>query len=454
MTYSPTNLEPPIDETALKSAGRELCEAIQKKGFLAYWAGGAVRDRLLGHRLHDIDIATSARPEEILPLFERSILVGESFGVARVPFEDFWFEVATFRTEGRYLDGRHPESVSYSQNPETDALRRDFTLNALFYDPVRDETHDYVNGREDIEAKLIRCVGDPLERFREDRLRLLRAIRFAGEVDFHIEEKTWDALVAEAPNIHEISAERIRDEILRMLTQTRPSKSLGLMSDSGLLRELLPEIERMKGVEQPPEFHPEGDVFVHTLLMLDLMENPSEELALGVLFHDVGKPDTYEEADRIRFNHHDKLGAEIFARIADRLRLSNDRKETVRDLVADHMKFGAVRKMRPAKLKRFLRQEKFPLLLELHRLDCLGSHRDLDLHHFCLEQLAKIPEEELKPEPLLTGHDLIRMGYTPGPVFSRILTRVEDAQLEGKLQTHEDALAFVKARFPIEREEP
>ena len=453
MDPSPLRSEPPIDEAALQSAGRKLCTTLQERGFTAYWAGGAVRDRLLSIPLHDIDIATSARPEEVTRGFENAVLVGQSFGVVRVPLEGFWFEVATFRTDGVYMDGRHPEKVSYSTDPAIDARRRDFTINGLFYDPIADRVLDFVEGQSDLEKRLIRCVGNPEERFREDRLRLLRAIRFASRLDFEIEEKTWRSLCSEASSIHEISAERIRDELLRMLLQPKPSRAMRLLSDSGLLKEILPEVEKMKGVEQPPQFHPEGDVFVHTLLMLDLMENPSEELALAVLFHDVGKPETFEVRDRIRFNRHDKVGAEIFSRIAKRLCLSNERAEKIEELVAQHMKFGAVKKMRPAKLKRFLRQDLFPLLLELHRLDCLGSHRDLDLHEFCLEQLERIPEEDLKPTPLLTGHDLIRAGYQPGPLFKEILDRVEDAQLEGKLQTPEDALAFVLDRFPIERED-
>ncbi|MCA9414646.1 MAG: CCA tRNA nucleotidyltransferase [Candidatus Omnitrophica bacterium] len=454
MKLSPKKEPSAVDQSELEAAATDLCRSLQEQGHIAYWAGGAVRDRLLGIPLHDIDVATTAEPTEILSRFKKSVLVGESFGVVRVEHCDHWFEVATFRTDGVYLDGRHPERVTYSKDPKTDAKRRDFTVNALFYDPVADKIHDFVEGRKDLERRLIRCVGDPVQRFREDRLRLLRAIRFAAQIDFEIETETWEAILAEAPNIHEISAERIRDEILRMLVQPRPSRAIRLMSDSGLLKEILPEVEEMKGVEQPPEFHPEGDVFVHTLLMLDLMENPSEELALGVLFHDIGKPETFEVADRIRFNSHDKVGAKIFGQIANRLRLSNERKETVEEMVSQHMRFGAVKKMRPAKLKRFLRREDFPLLLELHRLDCLGSHRDLDLHEFCLEKLAELSEEQLQPEPLVTGHDLINLGYKPGPVFARILNRVEDAQLEGKLQTKADALAFVEERFPARREDP
>lgn len=453
-TGSPGRSEEDIDEAALESAARRLCETLQGKGWSAYFAGGAVRDRLLDLPLHDVDIATSATPQQVLSLLPGAVLVGESFGVVRAPFEGFWFEVATFRVDGIYRDGRRPEEVAYSIDPATDVRRRDFTLNALLFDPVAEEIFDVVGGREDLEKGLIRCVGDPRDRFREDRLRLLRAVRFAARFDFEIEADTWRALCEEASSIGEISAERIRDELLRMLIQPRPSKALQLMSEAGLLARILPEVERMKGVEQPPEFHPEGDVFVHTLLMLDLMENPTEELALGVLFHDVGKPGTFERADRIRFNGHDKLGAEMFQKIANRLRLSNDRKMVVTDLVAQHMRFGAVKKMRSSRLKRFLRQPHFPLLLELHRLDCLGSHRDLELHEFCVHKLEELSDEQLRPTPLLTGSDLIREGYEPGPPFARILRMVEDAQLEGKLQTTEDALAFVRKKFPNGRTDP
>ena len=401
---------------------------------------------LLGTCSQDIDVATSARPEQVAALFPGSTLVGKSFGVVRVPCEGSWYEVATFRKDGVYFDGRHPEAVSYSEDPETDARRRDFTINALFYDPIGNRILDFVEGQKDLERKIIRAVGEPVERFREDRLRLLRAVRFAAQINFEIEEATWEALRAEAPAILEISAERIRDEILRILVQPRASKAFRLLSESGLLRRILPEVENLRGVEQPAEFHPEGDVFDHTMLMLDALEDPSPELAMAALFHDIGKPDTFARMDRIRFNNHDKLGAEMFDRIAHRLRLSNQQAESVRDLVAKHMCFRNIPKMRPAKRKRLIRSDFFPDLLELHRLDCLASHQEHDLYDYCREQMETIPEEELRPPKLIDGHDLIELGLQPGPLLGQILSEVEDLQLEEKLDSRDAAISFVKKK--------
>ena len=341
---------------AVERGANQIVRSLVDSGHRAYWAGGAVRDKLLGRPRSDIDVATSARPEVVLDLFPGSILVGESFGVARVPCVDHWFEVATFRTDGVYLDGRHPEEVSYSVDPETDARRRDFTVNALFFDPIEDEILDFVGGRRDLDARLLRAVGDPVERFREDRLRLLRAVRIAVQTDFKIEQETWEAIRSEAPKILEISAERIRDEILRMLTQPNAGRAFRILSESGLLAEILPEVEALKGVEQPSEFHPEGDVFVHTMLLLDALEQASPELGLAALLHDIGKKSTFELADRIRFNNHDKVGAEMFETIARRIRLSKDTRERVRDLIAKHMCFRNIPKMRTAKRKTVVKE--------------------------------------------------------------------------------------------------
>jgi poly(A) polymerase len=337
--------------------------------------------------------------------------------------------------------------VSFSEDPQVDARRRDFTVNALFYDPFEDQVLDFVGGIADLQAGCLRAVGDPLQRFREDRLRLLRAIRFAAQLDFHIEPLTWVALCEEAPHLAEISAERIRDEILRMLTQPRAGMAFRLLDQAGLLPLILPEIEHLKGVEQPAEFHPEGDVFEHTLLLLDHLERPSEELALAALFHDIGKPATLERLDRIRFNGHDRLGAEMFVQIAERLRLPNRQAERVRDLIAQHMRIGQVRRMRSSTLKRLLRSETFTELLELHRLDCLASHRDLDLHEFCRESQASLSQEELRPPRWISGQDLIGMGLEPGPLFKTILSEVEDLQLEGTLSSPEAAVAYVKEKY-------
>ncbi len=430
----------------LDQGAREIVRALRLAGHQALWVGGAVRDRLLGKTYTDIDITTSAQPSEIEPLFPCSVLVGKSFGVARVKVGEVDYEVATFRRDGVYLDGRHPEDVTYADRPELDAQRRDFTVNALYYDPIEGRVLDFVEGAKDLASRTLRTVGNPVDRFREDRLRLLRAIRFAAQLDFRIEPKTWEAIRREAPRIQEISAERIRDELLRMLVQPRAGMAFRLLDESGLLGVLLPEVERMKGVAQPDEYHPEGDVFVHSMLLLDHLQDPTPELALGALLHDIGKPDTYSVSDRIRFNGHDKLGAEMVLKIAERLRLPNRMTERVRDLVAQHMRIGQVKKMKPSTLKRMLRGEIFPELLELHRLDCLASHRDLELHAYCAEHLAALPKEELRPPRLVSGHDLIELGFEPGPGFKRILTEVEDMQLEGRLTSREMALEHVRAK--------
>jgi poly(A) polymerase len=431
----------------LEAGALHIISALRARGHLGLWAGGAVRDRLLGCPFSDIDIATSASPEEVVALFPQAVLVGQSFGVVRLPLPEGTYEIATFRKDGVYLDGRHPERVAYTDDPAVDAQRRDFTVNALFYDPLEDKVLDFVRGRCDLDSHLIRAVGDPSQRFAEDRLRLLRAVRFAAQLDFAIEPETWRALQAQALHIAEISAERIRDEILRILIQPRASRAFRLLRDSGLLAVILPEVERMTGVQQPEEFHPEGDVFDHTMLLLDHLEDPAPEVALAALLHDIGKPDSFVQADRIRFNGHDKLGAEMFDRIADRFRLPNRLREAVRELIAQHMRIGQARKMKPSTLKRMLRSANFSGLLELHRLDCLASHRDLELHLFCREHLDHLSEEQLKPKPFLSGNDLIELGLLPGPLFKAILSEVEDLQLEGKVASREEALQFVEGKY-------
>ena len=436
----------------LAGGATQVVRVLSGAGYAAFWAGGAVRDKLLGGLHSDIDIATSALPDRVARLFPQAVLVGKSFGVARVPCCGHWYEVATFRKDGVYLDGRHPERVSYSSDPETDARRRDFTVNALFYDPIGDRILDFVGGQEDLERRLIRAVGNPLDRFQEDRLRLLRAVRFASQLDFRIEEGTWEALCAEASKIREISGERIRDEILRILGRPRASTAFRLLSQAGLLREILPEVERMRGVRQPEEFHPEGDVFDHTMLLLDRLENPTPELAMAALFHDIGKPGTFAELDRIRFNNHDKHGAGLFDRIASRLRLSQQEAGRVRNLISKHMCFRNIPQMRRSKRKRLLRSEFFPDLLELHRLDCLASHMDLDVYEFCKREMEATPEEELRPPRLVTGRDLIELGLQPGPLFAEILVAVEDLQLEGEIATRESAIAFVRGKYPSSTE--
>ncbi len=431
----------------IEQGALELITDLRRAGFTALWAGGAVRDRLLGRPCADIDIATSATPEQVLALFPQAVLVGQSFGVVRIPRTEACYEVATFRTDGVYLDGRRPEAVSFTQDPAVDSRRRDFTVNALFFDPTADEVLDFVEGVRDLKNGLIRAVGDPRQRFREDRLRLLRAIRFSASLGFEIEPQTWAAIQEEAPGILEISPERIRDELIRMLIQPRAGYAFRQLKAAGLLKRILPEVDRLEGVEQPEQFHPEGDVFEHTMLLLDNLDNPSEELALAALFHDIGKPDTLERLDRIRFNGHDKLGAEMFDRIATRLRLPLRQSERVHFLIARHMQIGQVMKMKPSTLKRMLRGEEFCALLELHRLDCLASHQESDLYEYCQEQLQRISGEELKPVPLLSGHDLIAMGLPPGPLYGHILHEVEDLQLEGDIKTIEGALEYVRRNY-------
>lgn len=432
-----------------RSAAIEICSTLAERGYRALLAGGCVRDMLLGIDPKDYDIATNARPEQIAAIFPRTVGVGAAFGVMRVMRVEGEFEVATFRKDGPYLDGRHPTSVEFRDERE-DAQRRDFTINALFYDPVREEVVDYVHGREDLDRGVIRTVGEPRQRFGEDHLRILRAVRFAARFDYEIEPTTFAAMRDMADLVLTTSAERIRDELIKMLTEGRAKRAFELLDAAGLLPILLPEIEAMKGCEQPPEFHPEGDVYTHTLLMLDLMEYPSPTLALGVLLHDVGKPPTQTFEDRIRFNNHDKVGARMAERLMRRLHMSRDAIDRVTWLVENHMRVAVAPEMRESKLKRFVREEGFAELLELCRIDCLGSHGHLETIAWLNEYIANLRPDQVKPAPLLTGKDLIVMGYAPGPIFSEILTAIEDRQLEGLLGTKEGAEAFVRETWPLD----
>jgi poly(A) polymerase len=391
-------------------------------------------------------VATDARPEQVMKLFPKTIPVGVSFGVVKVIEDGFEFEVTTFRSDGRYIDGRHPAEVHYSDDRE-DAARRDFTINGMFYDPLKKEIIDYVEGRRDIAAGVIRAIGDPHERFEEDKLRLMRAVRFAARFGYVIEPKTEAALRDLAGQIQQISAERIRDELKKILTGPSPSDGISLLIEAGLLKAILPEVLAMAGVEQPKEFHPEGDVLTHTMLLLKNLNRPSFELALAALLHDVGKPPTFSIRDRIRFDNHCEVGARMAEAICGRLRLSNEQTERVADLVRDHLRFKDVQQMRESTLKRFLRQPYFPDHLELHRLDCLASHGDLTNWEFCKKKLAELGPEEIRPKRLLTGDDLIAMGYPPGPLFSKILTLLEDAQLEGSIKNRDEAVEWLRREF-------
>ena len=434
-------------DTSQARLAATIVARLREHGFKAYLVGGSVRDLLLGREPMDYDVSTDARPDQLLPLFPDSKQVGALFGVMLVSSEGAAVEVATFRSEHSYRDGRHPSHVTFETDPRLDAMRRDFTINALFQDPVSGEILDYVGGRPDLEVRLIRAIGDPETRFGEDHLRLLRAVRLAAGLEFEIETDTMAAIRRMAKLIRNVSAERVRDELVRILTEGCARRGFELLDESGLLMELLPEVAAMQGVEQPKQFHPEGDVWIHTLMMLGEMRQASVTLALGVLLHDIGKPPTFRIADRIRFDGHAALGAGMAVDILVRLRFSNDEIRRVEALVADHLRFKDVRQMRESTLRRFLRQPHFEEHLELHRLDCLASHGWLDNYDFVRSKLAELPAAQLKPPRLITGDALIRAGYTPGPAFHRMLETVEDAQLEMTIHTPEEAMALVRSLF-------
>lgn len=436
----PMNLSGQLGSKALK-----IVKVLHDAGFVAYFAGGCVRDYLMKvPEPKDIDIATNAKPEEVEELFEKTIPVGKQFGVILVLVGEYQFEVATFRKEGGYQDGRHPTEISFSA-PEEDSKRRDFTCNGLFYDPLEEKVIDYVEGVQGIKNKVIKAIGNPAERFEEDKLRLLRAIRFASTLNFEIEKNTWKALCARAREIHQVSAERIRDEIVKILTRPGAKRGFELLSDSGLLKEILPEVEKMKGVEQQPDYHPEGDVFVHTCLLLDKLENPSVTLAMSALLHDVGKPPTFEVRDegKITFYQHADVGAEMTKKIMKRLRFSNEEIAEVVEAVKNHLKFGDVQVMRSGKLKRFMSRDSFLMELELHRIDCASSHGMLDNHKFLIEKMKELAAEELKPNPFLTGHDVLRVGIPAGPKVKELLEAAYDLQLEGEFASREAALEWL-----------
>lgn len=434
-------------DLALSSA-RVLREA----GHTVYFAGGAVRDQLLGKEPKDYDLATSATPSQVRALFPKSDAVGEHFGVIIVKGEGEMIEVATFRTDGSYKDGRRPESVEFS-SPEEDARRRDFTINGLFQDPTSGEIIDHVGGRADLEARVLRAIGDPIKRFEEDALRLMRAVRFAVTTGFEIESQTLAALHACAPLLAQISPERIRDEFSKILVAPDRARGIDLLTETGLAREFLPELYDLQGCEQPPQWHPEGDVFVHTRIALSLLESPSLHLALSVLLHDIGKPATQtwdDEAKRFRFNGHDRVGAGMAEKILKRLRYSNHTIDEVSFMVSRHMKFMHVKDMRTSKLKRFMSADTFPQELELHRVDCDSSNGFRDNFDFLHEKREEFANAPLIPEPLLNGRDLITEFDLPsGPKMGEILRAVQTEQLEGRLVDRDGALAFVKEQFSI-----
>jgi poly(A) polymerase len=458
-------------EAALRIVGK-----LRSCGYAAYLAGGCVRDLVLGREPVDYDVATDATPDVVLGMFPRTFAVGAHFGVVLVAGDGgeddsepgqqrLCTEVATFRSDLAYSDGRRPDAVRYTRSAEEDVRRRDFTINGLLLDPLRGggsldaRAHsakdwrsgvlDYVGGLDDLDAGIVRAIGPPAIRFEEDRLRMLRAVRFAARFGFEVEDGTRRAIGALAGRIHAVSRERIRDELTKMLTEGHARRAFELLDETGLLFEVLPEIARMKGVDQPPQFHPEGDVWTHTLMLLEqLPAGAPLTLAWGALLHDVGKPPTFRRApDRIRFDGHVEVGAAMGAEICRRFRFSNDETRQILALIENHMRFADAPRMKTSTLKRFLRLERFDEHLALHRMDCLAAHGNLDIYGFVVGRRAELSEEAVRPKPLVTGRELIAAGYTPGPRFREMLTAVEDAQLEGAIATPEEAMQLVRERF-------
>jgi poly(A) polymerase len=468
-----------------KQHAAEIVSTLRERGHQAYLAGGCVRDLLLSREPADYDVATDATPQQVMQIFPQTYAVGEQFGVVLVPDssgatsapasgatgapstssgqalarQGTTVEVATFRSDVGYSDGRHPDEVRFTKDPREDVQRRDFTINGMMLDPATNEVLDFVGGRDDLKAGIIRAIGDPERRFTEDKLRVLRAVRFAARFDYKIDPATMAAIQKLAPKVHQVSCERVREELTKMLTEGQARRAFELLDTTSLLPEVLPEIAAMKGVQQPPQYHPEGDVFVHTLLLLEKLQpnvsgsmsgSVSKTLAWGALLHDVGKPATFRIApDRIRFDGHVEVGVKMAAEILRRLRFSNHETDQILALIDNHMRFGAVQRMKQSTLKKFLRLPAFEEHLELHRIDCLSSHGQLDAYEYTREQMRSMPPEAIRPTPLITGHDLIDAGYEPGPRFKEVLTAVEDAQLEGRLASREAAMEYVRRQFPV-----
>jgi putative nucleotidyltransferase with HDIG domain len=443
------------------AAAVRIVKILRDKGYEACLAGGCVRDLLMGRQPHDYDVATSAKPDVVLASFPRTFSVGAHFGVVLVADEENVTEVATFRSDGAYSDGRRPDSVRYTLSAQEDVQRRDFTINGLLLNPLASASSlgepealraailDYVNGLTDLDAGIIRAIGEPTRRFEEDRLRLLRAVRFAARFEFVIEPTTLAAIRVMAPKISSVSHERIREELTKMLTEGHARRAFELLDETGLLAEVLPEIAKMKGVEQPAQYHPEGDVWTHTLMLLEQLEAGAPlTLAWGALLHDVGKPATFRVApDRIRFDGHVEVGVAIGAEICQRFRFSNDETRMILTLIENHMRFADTEHMKPSTLKRFFRLEEFPQHLALHKMDCMAGSKNLHHWNFVRERYDAMPEEVVRPEPLITGRELIAAGYEPGPRFKEVLRAVEDAQLEGIIHTQDEAMAMVREWF-------
>lgn len=449
-------IEPHNPRMTPRELAERICAKLRESGHQAYLVGGCVRDLLLKREPADFDVATDARPERVQQLFPDSLAVGAQFGVIIVVEDSVQVEVATFRSDIGYADGRHPLRVEYSDTPEEDVHRRDFTINGMMMDPRDGRALDFVGGQKDLRAGVIRAIGEPEKRFAEDKLRMVRAVRFSARFGYEIEPATHRAIAKLAPDVLQVSQERLRDELTKLLTEGAARPAFELLDETGLLRQLLPEISRMKGVAQPPQFHPEGDVWVHTLLMLEgLPAGASPTLAWGVLLHDVGKPPTFKAPsgpnDRIRFDEHVEIGTRMAEEICRRFRFSNDDTEQIAALVANHLRFKDAPQMKQSTLKRFVRLQRFEEHLELHRLDCLSSHRNLENYEYVRRFIAETPAEAVRPERLVTGEDLKTMGFKPGPVFREILQVVEDAQLDGKIGSKESALALVEEQFKGKR---
>lgn len=436
-----------------RELANSICDTLHRHGYQALLVGGCVRDLLLEREPTDYDVTTDARPERVLELFPEGAGVGAQFGVVLVPHDGIKVEVATFRSDGDYSDGRHPDAVVYSKTPQKDVQRRDFTINGLLMRHNSGEILDYVGGLQDLRAGIVRAIGAAERRFREDKLRMLRAVRFAARLSFAIDNDTLVAIKKLAPEIAQVSAERIREELTKLLTEGAAKRGFQLLDETGLLQQVLPEIAALHGVEQPPQYHPEGDVWTHTMLMLEgLAAGSTATLAWGTLLHDVGKPATFRSAletgDRIRFDGHVDAGVRISESVCRRLRFSNEDTEQILSLVSNHMKFKDAQQMRTATLKRFVRLPRFDEHLALHRLDCASSNRRFAAFEFVSRFLAQTPAAEVRPRPLLNGNDLVRMGYAPGPLFSEILRTVEDAQLDGQIDNLADAETFVREHYP------
>lgn len=443
---------------------KSIVATLGQHRFQAYLVGGCVRDLLLKREPKDYDVATDATPQQVMKLFPDTYAVGAQFGVVLVPVpgaaldgnesegiqKSGTVEVATFRSDIGYSDGRHPDEVRFSRDPREDVIRRDFTINGMLLDPVSGEVLDFVGGRKDLEAGIIRAIGHPERRFEEDKLRMLRAVRFAARFAYEIEPGTFAAIQSLAEQIRVVSRERVRDELTRMLTEGHAHRAFQLLDETGLLPHVLPEISAMKNVQQPAEFHPEGDVFVHTLMLLDHLPQPCPPtLAWGALLHDVGKPPTFRvAADRIRFDDHVEVGVKMAEEICRRLRFSNHDTEQILALIQNHMRFGHVLRMKESTLKKFMRLPRFDEHMALHRADVLASHGNLGAYEYVQQKQNEIPPQMMQPAKLVTGDDLIAAGHAPGPKFREILNAVEDAQLEGRLHSRDQALEFVHREFP------